>query len=161
MKPQAALLAILLLGAACPEPAEDAALPRIPREAYVLAEQNVWQSPDANSAVLARLPAGSSLIVGSCGSAWCGIATAEVTGYVPEANLSDTISTNAYSGQGQQRPGRGYTNSQGEWVPSPTFTPDGQPPAGASARCRDGSYSFSRSRRGTCSWHGGVARWLQ
>jgi len=33
-------------------------------------------------------------------------------------------------------------------------------PAGASARCRDGSWSFSESRRGTCSWHGGVARWL-
>lgn len=33
-------------------------------------------------------------------------------------------------------------------------------PIGASARCRDGSYSFSRTRRGTCSWHGGVAAWL-
>jgi hypothetical protein len=34
-------------------------------------------------------------------------------------------------------------------------------PAGATAQCRDGSYSFSASRRGTCSHHGGVARWLQ
>jgi Protein of unknown function (DUF4236)/Protein of unknown function (DUF3761) len=33
-------------------------------------------------------------------------------------------------------------------------------PAGASAICRDGTYSYSRSRRGTCSWHGGVATWL-
>jgi hypothetical protein len=33
-------------------------------------------------------------------------------------------------------------------------------PAGASAICSDGSYSYSRSRRGTCSWHGGVRRWL-
>lgn len=33
-------------------------------------------------------------------------------------------------------------------------------PAGASAQCRDGSWSFSESRRGTCSWHGGVSRWL-
>jgi hypothetical protein len=33
-------------------------------------------------------------------------------------------------------------------------------PTGASARCRDGTYSFSQSRRGTCSWHGGVAVWL-
>ena len=30
-------------------------------------------------------------------------------------------------------------------------------PAGASAQCRDGTYSFSQSRRGTCSHHGGVA----
>ena len=33
-------------------------------------------------------------------------------------------------------------------------------PVGATARCRDGTYSFSRNRRGTCSWHGGVAVWL-
>lgn len=32
-------------------------------------------------------------------------------------------------------------------------------PAGATALCRDGTYSFSQSRRGTCSLHGGVARW--
>jgi hypothetical protein len=33
-------------------------------------------------------------------------------------------------------------------------------PAGAAARCRDGTYSFSRHRSGTCSHHGGVATWL-
>jgi hypothetical protein len=33
-------------------------------------------------------------------------------------------------------------------------------PSGATARCRDGSWSFSESHRGTCSWHGGVAAWL-
>src|SRR6516165_9521717 len=34
------------------------------------------------------------------------------------------------------------------------------PPPGATALCRDGTYSFSRHRSGTCSHHGGVARWL-
>ncbi len=33
-------------------------------------------------------------------------------------------------------------------------------PAGATAECRDGSYSFSQHRNGTCSWHGGVSTWL-
>jgi hypothetical protein len=28
------------------------------------------------------------------------------------------------------------------------------------ARCADGTLSYSTSRRGTCSWHGGVAEWL-
>lgn len=42
---------------------------------------------------------------------------------------------------------------------SPT-PPANAPPAGATAQCRDGSYSFSQHRRGTCSHHGGVARWL-
>lgn len=37
------------------------------------------------------------------------------------------------------------------------YTP---PQSGATAVCRDGSYSYSRHRRGTCSHHGGVARWL-
>ena len=51
-----------------------------------------------------------------------------------------------------------YTNSRGERVQSPTYYQTA--PAGATALCRDGTYSFSRSRRGTCSHHGGVARWL-
>jgi hypothetical protein len=34
------------------------------------------------------------------------------------------------------------------------------PPAGATARCRDGHYSFSQHHSGTCSDHGGVAVWL-
>jgi hypothetical protein len=33
-------------------------------------------------------------------------------------------------------------------------------PPGASARCRDGSYSFSKHHAGTCSHHGGVAAWF-
>src|SRR3989449_5751163 len=38
---------------------------------------------------------------------------------------------------------------------------DTSPPTGATARCRDGTYSFSRHRSGTCSHHGGVAAWLE
>jgi hypothetical protein len=33
-------------------------------------------------------------------------------------------------------------------------------PAGATAQCGDGTYSFSQHRSGTCSHHGGVSRWL-
>ena len=36
----------------------------------------------------------------------------------------------------------------------------GGAPPGATALCRDGSYSFSQHRSGTCSHHGGVATWL-
>ena len=53
-----------------------------------------------------------------------------------------------------------YINRQGETVHSPSQTISGGVPTGASAVCRDGTYSFSRSRSGTCSHHGGVAQWL-
>lgn len=51
--------------------------------------------------------------------------------------------------------GNGYINSQGNHVPSPS-----NDPTGATAKCSDGTYSYSQSRRGTCSHHGGVAAWL-
>ncbi len=53
-----------------------------------------------------------------------------------------------------------YTNKAGQSVHSPAHSKDGKVPAGASAKCRDGSYSFSKSHRGTCSGHHGVASWL-
>jgi hypothetical protein len=34
------------------------------------------------------------------------------------------------------------------------------PPPGATALCRDGTYSYSKHHSGTCSHHGGVKRWL-
>jgi hypothetical protein len=51
-----------------------------------------------------------------------------------------------------------YTNSKGETVKRPENC--SAAPQGATAQCRDGSYSFSQSRRGTCSHRGGVAKWL-
>lgn len=48
-----------------------------------------------------------------------------------------------------------YINSSGNRVCSPASSP-----AGATAKCADGTYSYSQSRRGTCSHHGGVAEWL-
>jgi hypothetical protein len=42
---------------------------------------------------------------------------------------------------------------------NPNYTPPSYP-SGATAICRDGSYSYSANRSGTCSGHGGVSRWL-
>jgi len=51
-----------------------------------------------------------------------------------------------------------YMNSKGETTKRPENCSSA--PQGATAQCRDGSYSFSQSRSGTCSHHGGVAKWL-
>jgi resuscitation-promoting factor RpfB len=51
-----------------------------------------------------------------------------------------------------------YINSKGQTVPRAENC--SAAPKGATAQCRDGTYSFSKSRRGTCSHHGGVAKWL-
>jgi Protein of unknown function (DUF3761) len=53
-----------------------------------------------------------------------------------------------------------YTNRDGNTVHAPARSLSGNAPEGATARCRDGTYSFSRHRSGTCSRHGGVSDWL-
>jgi hypothetical protein len=53
-------------------------------------------------------------------------------------------------------PNGSYVNSYGNTVCRPSSINTG----GATAVCKDGTYSYSQSRRGTCSKHGGVARWL-
>jgi cytoskeletal protein RodZ len=70
--------------------------------------------------------------------------------YVAPAAPSTTIETGCTNGS--------YVNSAGNTVCSPEKS--SSVPAGATAQCVDGSYSFSQSRRGTCSYHGGVADWL-
>ncbi|WP_348635596.1 DUF3761 domain-containing protein [Sphingobium sp. Sx8-8] len=51
-----------------------------------------------------------------------------------------------------------YTNVNGRSVHRPMRSQS--QPSGATARCRDGTWSFSQNHRGTCSHHGGVASWL-
>jgi hypothetical protein len=58
----------------------------------------------------------------------------------------------------QNTPPHYYTNKDGQRVQSPTYYD--KAPAGATAQCRDGTYSFSQHHQGTCSHHGGVAKWL-
>ena len=122
--------------------------------AYTTTIVTVRAKPFANAQSLGRVDADAPVRLYTCANGWCSIAAARFTGYVPKEYLSAQPTVVV------QRSGPGYVNSRGEWVPSPTRTPNDSAPAGASARCRDGTYSFSRSRRGTCSHHGGVANWL-
>ena len=51
-----------------------------------------------------------------------------------------------------------YRNVNGKRVHSPVRVRSA--PAGATAECWDGTYSFSLNHNGTCSHHGGVREWL-
>ena len=50
-----------------------------------------------------------------------------------------------------------YTNVSGHRVHRPVTA--ARKPAGASAHCGDGTWSFSEHHQGTCSHHGGVSEW--
>jgi hypothetical protein len=52
-----------------------------------------------------------------------------------------------------------YKNVSGHCVHRPVHASSA--PAGATAKCRDGTYSFSQHASGTCSHHGGVAIWIR
>jgi hypothetical protein len=83
--------------------------------------------------------------------------TGTITEYhgVPEIQLLDRHSWYVPSLSNDNH----YTNSDGQRVHSPAYSTGGVP-AGATAQCRDGTYSFSQHRSGTCSHHGGVDHWL-
>lgn len=82
---------------------------------------------------------------------WAALALAVLT---PASFAAPLTLAEAQSGCGHQY----YRNVRGNCVPRPVRA--NRPPAGATAQCRDGTYSFSQNHRGTCSHHGGVARWL-
>ena len=122
--------------------------------AYTTASIRLREKPMPTARALATLAQGSPVRLYTCTEGWCSVVVSKLAGYVLEEFLT------AQAPQAAASQGGGYINSQGEWVPSPMRTADGKPPAGASAKCRDGTFSFSRSRSGTCSHHGGVAEWL-
>ena len=51
-----------------------------------------------------------------------------------------------------------YLNVSHHCVERPSASPSA--PAGATAKCRDSTYSFSEHASGTCSHHCGVSRWI-
>jgi len=122
--------------------------------AYTKAIVTIRAKPFANARALGRVDAAVPVRLYACSAGWCSIARDRLAGYVLQEYLSPQPTPVV------ERPGPGYVNSRGEWVPSPSRTANDNPPPGASARCRDGTFSFSRSRSGTCSHHGGVAEWL-
>jgi predicted nucleic acid binding AN1-type Zn finger protein len=53
-----------------------------------------------------------------------------------------------------------YVNIDGNSVHRPAHAKTNKKPSGATAKCADGTFSFSQHHRGTCSHHGGVTQWF-
>jgi hypothetical protein len=88
----------------------------------------------------------------------------------PDGNFNNNWST-----QGNVNPftGKVGTKRQSRWITALKWVGIGAalgaliyldaryPSTRATARCNDGTYSFSQHRQGTCSYHGGVRYWLR
>jgi len=121
---------------------------------YTTTQVNIRTSPTTQSRIVQELPKGAIVsVVNNFDNGWTLVLYDHIAGFIKtqylrrEYEVARPVGTVKY-----------YTNSYGNRVQSPTFYD--APPRGATARCRDGSYSFSQNRSGTCSHHGGVERWL-
>lgn len=83
---------------------------------------------------------------------------AQTSGEVKGASVKQDQPVQAQSSEPTLSNDNYYKNVDGNTVHSPAYSDT--IPDGASAVCRDGTYSFSQNRRGTCSHHGGVSEWL-
>lgn len=136
---------------------------------YTTANLNLRTAPTTRSHVLTVIPRGTSVNMEECDCDWIAVEYNGYIGYVYAAYLNTNKPHSSYKrvsksfyrhskSKYRSYKRRYYTNSEGYRVQSPTYY--NSRPAGATALCRDGTYSFSRSRRGTCSHHGGVAQWF-
>ena len=124
---------------------------------YTSTNLNLRTEPNTSSKILIVLPAGTMVkMEEDCNCEWILVSYKENIGYVYSKYLTNNKTSTSLTTQNSNI--KYYYNSAGEKVQSPTHY--NSPPEGATALCNDGTYSFSRNRRGTCSHHGGVAKWL-
>jgi Protein of unknown function (DUF3761) len=116
----------------------------------VVPAATVAASPSATAAVTFSPPApAASAAIGNEVPAWVPTTTA------PPGQRTGTGTSGSGGRSGSGSCGTDYyRNSDGQCVHRPADRP-----AGATARCKDGTYSYSTHRQGTCSHHGGVAVW--
>ena len=137
---------------------------------YVTTNLNLRYGPGVEYEIITSLPKGTPVSIDEyCDCKWVLVEYGGIIGYISTKYLSCNPPRKKIKGEtriqtlnkyitSHNTGVRYYTNVSGYRVHSPTYYDSA--PAGATALCRDGTYSFSRNRRGTCSHHGGVARWL-
>lgn len=124
--------------------------------ATVIAENaNLRGTASQSGKVVQMLPEGTTLEVIKQSGAWFLVQAPDFAGWI-HGNAIRLVGgrTNVSTSIPRTNPVR-VRPSPSITKPSPVVTQ----PTGATARCRDGTLSYSRNRRGTCSHHGGVAQW--
>lgn len=121
---------------------------------YTSVNLKMRQDTTSTSKVITVIPQGTAVTMEECDCEWIPVAYQGKVGYVYSKYLTKTHPVNISTTISKKY----YTNSAGQRIQSPTHY--NSVPEGATALCRDGTYSFSASRRGTCSHHGGVEKWL-
>lgn len=130
---------------------------------YTSTSLNLRSGPNTTYQILTTIPTGTSVeMAEKCDCAWIKVYYNGNIGYVSSKYLTRRQTVDYQNSRNYQRNTKStikyYSNSEGQKVQSPTYY--NSVPTGATALCRDGTYSFSRNRRGTCSHHGGVSNWL-
>ena len=131
------------------------------QDALTLSNINLRESASSSTQSLLLIPKGAAINIQRCNNGWCKVNYQNRSGYIRSRLVTyknESLNENTTNYNRVHKQIKYYTNSAVERVQSPTFYDHA--PQGSSAICRDGTYSFSRNRRGTCSHHGGVKKWL-
>jgi uncharacterized protein YgiM (DUF1202 family) len=123
---------------------------------------NLRKGPSSAYNILTVIPLNSNVTLEeNCACEWIKVSYNGYVGYVNSYYLTTNNSKNNLITPNNNFNStiRYYTNIENKQVQAPTYY--NSIPEGATAVCRDGTYSFSLNERGTCSRHGGVARWLR
>lgn len=130
---------------------------------YTTNNLNLRQGPGKNYDAITIIPQGTRITIEEdCDCKWIAVSYCGNIGYVSSRYLSKEYlsyhNTSVYNNSHKTRNAnsygnskkRYYTNTNGYRVQSPSYSNTSN---GATAICRDGTYSYSRNRRGTCSHH--------
>jgi uncharacterized protein YgiM (DUF1202 family) len=132
------------------------------QDAITLANINIREYANSSTKALYKIPKCTEIYIQDCTNGWCKTNYNGVTGFVSSKFIrykGENRTESSLNNQNYHSKLKYYKNSSGEKVQSPTFYESA--PKSATALCWDGTYSFSRNHRGTCSHHGGVKKWLQ
>jgi uncharacterized protein YgiM (DUF1202 family) len=135
------------------------------QDAIVVSNANLRTEANIAAPKKALMPKGATVTIKDSADGWYVVIYKGLVGFVNAAYIKTKEDTDGYqkttptvSQPNNNGSVKYYTNKDGNQVQSPTKYDAA--PKGATAVCMDDTYSFSRNRRGTCSRHGEVAKWL-